>query len=453
MVESSAPATIAARIERIPLFSLHRKLVVVLGIGTFFDLFDVALGGLLAAILANVYHLTALWTAAVIASGFFGMFVGAIVLSVVSDYFGRRTLYLVDLLIYSIFTLATAFAPDVTWVIVCRFLAGIGLGAAPALTDVYLSELLPASVRGRYTAWAYTIGLIGVPIAGLLSKVLVSTTFLLAGWRWLLIVGALGAFIVWWIRRGLPESPRWFEMRGRSAEAEAAVSALEQQAMRELHLTTLPPPEQMGVKPPRRLTLAESFSGVYAKRIVMLLIFQFFQAVGFYGFGSLAPIILTAKGFSVVNTLAFTGPIALGYPLGSWLSVPLVERMERKWLIVATALLMALFGLIFGFATSVPLIIASGFLLTVASQIFSNSYHIYQAEIFPTRIRATAVGVAYSLSRLSSGILPLVALPLLQTSGPVTVFAASAVILGVVSLDVALLGPRTTGQRLEKLDH
>ena len=453
MAESSAPATIAARIERIPLFSLHRKLVVVLGIGTFFDLFDVALGGLLAAILANVYHLTVLWTAAIIASGFFGMFVGAIVLGVVSDYFGRRTLYLIDLLIYSLFTLAMAFAPDVTWVIVFRFLAGIGLGATPALTDVYLSELLPASVRGRYIAWAYTFGLLGVPIAGLLSKVLVSTTFLLAGWRWLLVVGALGAFIVWWIRRSLPESPRWFEIRSRSAEAEAAVSTLEQQAMRELHLTELPPPEQVVVKPPRRMTLAESFSGVYAKRTIMLLIFQFFQAVGFYGFGSLAPLILTAKGFSVVNSLAFAAPIALGYPLGSWLSVPLVERMERKWLIVGTALLMALFGLIFGFTTSVPVIIASGFLLTVASQLFSNSYHIYQAEIFPTRIRATAVGMAYSLSRLSSGILPLVALPLLQASGPVTVFVASAIILGVVSLDVALLGPRTTGQRLEKVAH
>lgn len=453
MTVTSAQATIAARMERIPLFSLHRKLVFVLGIGTFFDLFDIALGGLLGTILANLYHLNAFQTAAVIASGFFGMFVGAIALSIVSDYFGRRTLYLVDLLIYSLFSLATAFAPSVTWVIVFRFLAGIGLGATPALTDVYLSEMLPSRVRGRYTAWAYTFGLLGVPIAGLLSKVLVSTTFLIAGWRWLLVMGALGALIVWWMRRGLPESPRWFEIRQKTTDAEAAISAIEQAAMRELHLAELPPPALTVVEPPKRATLAESFSGIYAKRAIMLLIFQFFQSVGFYGFGSLAPIILTAKGFSVVNSLAYTAPIALGYPLGSLLSVPIVERMERKWLIVGTALLMALFGLIFGFATSVPLIIASGFLFTVASQVFSNSYHIYQAEIFPTRMRGTAVGIAYSLSRLSSGILPFVALPLLQTSGPVAVFGACAIILGIVSLDVGLLGPRTTGQSLEKVAH
>jgi putative MFS transporter len=453
MAVTSVQATIAARIERIPLFSLHRKFVFVLGIGTFFDLFDVALGGLLAAILANLYHLNTFQTAAVIASGFFGMFVGAIALGMISDYLGRRTMYMLDLLIYSLFSLATAFAPDVTWVIVFRFLAGIGLGATTVLTDVYLSEMLPSRVRGRYTAWTYTFGLLGVPVAGLLSKVLVSTTFLMAGWRWLLIVGALGAFIVWWMRRGLPESPRWFEIRRKTTDAEAAISAMEQAAMRELHLAELPPPALAVVEPPRRMTLTDSFSGIYAKRTIMLLIFQFFQSVGFYGFGALAPLILTAKGINVVNTLAYTAPIALGYPLGSWLSVPLVERMERKWLIVGTALLMALFGLLFGFATSVPLIIASGFLLTVVSQVFSNSSHIYQAEIFPTRMRGTAAGITYSLSRLSSGLLPFVALPLLQTSGPVAVFAACAVILGIVSLDVGLLGPRTTGRTLEEVAH
>src|SRR5258708_25700555 len=131
MAVTNKQATIAARIDRVPLFSLHGKLVFVLGVGTFFDLFDVALGGLLAVILANIYHLNAFQTAAIIASGLFGMFVGALVLSIVSDYFGRRTMFLIDLLIYSLFSLAIAFSPNVTWVIIFRFFAGIGLGATP----------------------------------------------------------------------------------------------------------------------------------------------------------------------------------------------------------------------------------------------------------------------------------------------------------------------------------
>src|SRR5258708_10052481 len=103
-------ATIAARIDRVPLFSLHRKLVFVLGVGTFFDLFDFALGGLLAVILAHIYHLNAFQTAAIIASGFFCMFVGDLVLSIVSDYFVRLTMFLIDFLFYSLFSLAVAFS-------------------------------------------------------------------------------------------------------------------------------------------------------------------------------------------------------------------------------------------------------------------------------------------------------------------------------------------------------
>src|SRR5258708_14219405 len=122
--------------------------------------YEGAVGGLLAAILANLYHVNAFQTATVIACGFFGMFVGANALGMISDYLGRRTMYMLDLLIYSLFSLATAFAPDVTWVIVFRFLAGIGLGATTVLTDVYLSEMLPSRVRGLCTAWAYTFGLL-----------------------------------------------------------------------------------------------------------------------------------------------------------------------------------------------------------------------------------------------------------------------------------------------------
>ncbi len=195
------------------------------------------------------------------------------------------------------------------------------------------------------------------------------------------------------------------------------------------------------------------FRGIYAKRTIMLWIFQLLQTVGYYGFGSLAPVVLTAKGFSIVSTLGYTALIYLGYPLGSLLSIPIVERIERKWLIVGTALLMALLGLSFGFATSVPILIVSGFLLTTTSNVFSNAYHIYQAEIFPTRMRGTAVGMAYSFSRLTSAVLPFVALPLLMTSSPTAFFIGSAVIMGIVGLDVGLLGPKSTGQSLESVAH
>lgn len=449
----SQQITVASRIDRLPLFSLHKKLAFVLGLGTFFDLYDVFLGGILAPVLTKAFALNGFGTALVISSGFFGMFVGAVALGIISDYVGRRTMYMLDLLIYSVFTLLAAFSPNFTWFVVCRFLAGLGLGATPPITDIYLGEMIPHSARGRYTAWSYTLGFLGVPVVGLLGRFLVSTSFLWAGWRWLLILGALGALIVWFVRRGLPESPRWYEIRNRQEDADRILASIEQESMRENNLSELPAPKAVDVEPQQKASFAEIFSRQYAKRSIMLWIFQILQTVGYYGFGSLAPIVLTAKGFNIFQTLGYTGLIYLGYPVGSLISIPLVERFERKWLIVASAAVMAVLGLIFGFATSVLLIITSGFLLTVVSNFFSNSFHIYQAEIFPTRMRGTAVGTAYSLSRLTSAIIPFGAVALLKASGPVAVFAASAILLAILCLDVGILGPRSTGRTLEDIAH
>ena len=110
---------------------------------------------------------------------------------------------------------------------------------------------------------------------------------------------------------------------------------------------------------------------------------------------------------------------------------------------------MAVLGVVFGFSREPWLIVAAGFLLTACSNVFSNSFHIYQAEIFPTRIRSTAVGTSYSLSRLSGAMLPFIAVAVLDDLGPTAVFLGSAAILVIVCLDVGLLGPRSTGLNLE----
>lgn len=442
--------TIASRIDRLPIFSMHCRLMVVLGVGTFFDLYDIFLGGVLAAVLAGPYNLGSTGEALVIASGFIGMFFGASVLGIVSDYVGRRTMYQVDLLLYSVFSLAAAFAPSLTLILIFRFLSGLGLGATLPMTDIYMGEMIPRSERGRFTAWAYTIGFFGVPVAGLAGHFLAPTSvFGLEGWRLLLIIGSLGAFIVWFMRRRLPESPRWFEIRNRQTQANRAMRRLEEQAMRESGLSSLPEPRATTVERQRRATFAEIFGGPYRRRTIMLFVFQILQTVGYYGFGSLAPIVLVNKGFPIVESLGYTAVIFFGYPLGSLLSIPLVERFERKWLIVVSAALMALFGLLFGLTTLVPVILVSGFVLTALSNVFSNSFHIYQAEIFPTRMRGTAVGTAYSLSRITSAVLPFVAVPVLESSGPGVVFTGAAIILAVVCLDVGILGPRSTGRTLE----
>ena len=364
------------------------------------------------------------------ASGFLGMFVGASVLSVAADRFGRRRVFLLNLLMYSFFSLLAAFSPNIEVFLVLRFLAGIGLGCELVLVDTYLAEFLPARVRGRYIAWAYTVGFLGVPVAALLGGKLVAAQEIagIEGWRWLLVAGSLGALFVLWMRRVLPESPRWLESRGRRDEAVAVVRDVAARAGAPEAADTIPervagPPS--GAGPQARSTrevLRIAFTGVYRRRTIMLFIFQILQTVAYYGFGTLAPLVLVAKGFEITDSLGYAALSFAGYPIGSLISVPLVERFERKYLIIASALAIAVFGIVFAAAASPWLIVLAGFLLTSSSNVFSNSFHIYQAEIFPTAIRSTASGVAYSLSRGTSVVLPFIAVPLLATAGPVAVF-------------------------------
>ncbi|MFP5022097.1 MFS transporter [Pseudonocardia phyllosphaerae] len=442
----------AGLLDALPLSAWHRRLVVFVGLGTFFDLYEVFLGGVLAPILAKEWALSSLGKAAVVSSGFLGMFVGAVLLSIAADRFGRRKIFLVNLLLYSVFSLAAAFAPDLGWFVVLRFLGGLGLGAELVLVDTYLAEFLPRRARGRYTAWAYTVGFVGVPVAALLGGKLVAAQDIagVEGWRWLLVAGALGALLVLVLRRVLPESPRWLELMGRPDQALAVARSVAAKA----GAPDTPPVPVESNGPVTRSTaevVRTAFSGVHRTRTIMLVIFQILQTVAYYGFGTLAPLVLVSKGYDVVESLGYAALSFAGYPLGSLLSVPLVERVERKWLIIGSAVAIGVLGIVFAAGGTPVVVVLAGFLLTMASNVFSNAFHIYQAEIFPTAIRSTAGGIAYAMSRATAAVMPFVAVPLLASAGPVAVFSGSAVLIVLLCLDVGILGPRSTGRALEEL--
>ncbi|MFE9775065.1 MFS transporter [Streptomyces sp. NPDC005931] len=437
------PAAIGVRLDRMPITPMHRRLTAVIGVGLLFDTFENNLSGTIAKVLQDDFAFGATELKLVLASVFIGQFIGSLVLGRIADRFGRRRAFLINLAIYSGFSLLGAFSPNATWLIVTRFLAGVGIGAEQVLSDCYLADVLPAKRRGRYIAWAYTLAFCGVPAVGFAALWLVPLTPLgVDGWRWLFVIGALGSAVVWVLRRGLIESPRWLASQGRVAEAEELVQRMEAQSSVRHLPAAGPEAPQAAAEQPR---VRDVFRPGMRRRTAVLWIFCVLSVVGYYGFGTLAPQILAAKGYDIVAGLGFTALSFLGYPIGSALALPIVDRMERRILVAASATAMVVCGLGFAYAGSPVLIVAFGIAYTLCSNVFSSVSHVYLSEQYPTAIRATASGAAYSLSKLSAAALPFVLLPVLESHGPGALFAVIAVAMAALAATVLTLGQRTTG--------
>lgn len=456
----SGISLIGARLERLPSTRSIWLQVVLLSFGGFFEFYDLLFtgyvipglvrSGILTSTTRGLFGTTG--AASFVAALFLGLFLGTAVVSFLADRFGRRTIFTWSLLWYSASSIIMAFQTDVFGLNLWRFLTGIGVGVELVTIDTYLSELVPRHMRGRAFAINQTIQFCAVPVAAFLAWVLVPRTLLgLDGWRWVVIAGALGAIVVWWIRRRVPESPRWLAQQGRMAEAERVMSELESKVHREWG-KPLPPVAALHPQAPRG-SFREIFGPQFRTRTIMLTVFNLFQSVGFYGFANWVPTLLVARGISVTNSLQYTFWIAITAPFGPLLASFIADKVERKWQLVGAAFAIASCGLLFSQMTSAALLIVFGVLLTLANNILSFAYHAYQAELYPTRIRAMAVGFVYSWSRVSVIFSSFVIAFFLRFYGTAGVFVFIAGSMVVVMLAIGLLGPKTSNRALESISH
>src|SRR5437867_1491981 len=441
--------TIASRVERLPLCGFHRRFVSLISLGGWFDFYDIFMMAYIGAALQHSQFLTLQQFSHMIAAGFSGMFIGTIVFGMGSDYFGRRTSFVLMLLIYSVFTLLGAFAPNAWTLVLLRGLAGIGIGAELVVIDTYVSEMVPSRARGRYVAITQLVGFTAIPIVAFLARLLVPIHWLLEGWRWVMLIGAVGAIFAWYLRRRLPESPRWCESVGRREQAEFIMQAIEREVEMETQ-KVLPLPEPLSVRSVQHMPLRELWQPVYRGRTVMLMVFHMLQTIGLYGFANWAPTYLLKQGKSLGQSLEYSFLIALVSPIGPLLGVITAERLERKQALVVLSLLMAVTGLGFPYASGAVTIVGIGASLTVFSYWFSAVLHAYQAELFPTRARATGVGFTYSWSRLSAAFSTLI-IGYLLSQGVLAVFIFMAAAMIGVALVIGLFGPKTNAVALEEI--
>jgi putative MFS transporter len=454
---TDAKVTVAARLDRLP--PSPHTLLSLGGWFEFYDLFFTAYiaiglfkGGIFKPTTQGLFDLEGF--ASFVAALFLGLFIGTLVFSWLSDRFGRRSIFTFALLWYSAGAFIMAFQTSPQSIDLWRLIASIGLGVELVNVDTYLSELVPKSQRGPAFAYNQFIMFTALPVVAFLAWQLVPQTILgLEGWRWVVLIGSVGAAVIWWIRRQLPESPRWLEQHGRMAEAEAIVADLE----RKIETDTgkpLPPPEALSGEAERKSgSWMEIWDEVYRGRTVMLVIYNLFQTVGYYGFSSWVPQLLVSQGIEVTKSLAYTFIIAIAAPIGPLVGVVFADRFERKWQIVTAAIGTATFGLLFARQTTTAWLIGLGMMITFSNNLLSYSFHAYQAELFPTRIRARAIGFVYSWSRLSTMFTSFMIAFFLENFGTKGVFAFIAASMLMVILSVGVFGPRTNNLSLEEISH
>jgi MFS transporter, putative metabolite:H+ symporter len=432
--------SIGARLDRLPVTRLHRKVFNLIGVGMFFEGFDIYIA---ASVLGATYKTgfsSLEQNGLFISMTFFGMTLGALLTGFLGDRYGRQFTYQLNLIVFGVASLASAVAPDMTTLIVLRFLMGLGLGAEVVVGYSMMAEFFPAKIRGRWSGMMCTLVTAGLPVSAFLAWLLVPTF----GWRVMFLLGAVGSFVAWFLRRELPESPRWLVVMGRDAEADALVSRFEREAgftsTSNLPLTpeTIVPHAVGDLF--QRPFLASLIVGCVSLMVANSLI---------QGFVVWLPTFFVGQGDSIARSTGFALLMAFGGPIGSALGALAADYLGRKLTIVVVscfAIVLSLAFVLSGTSAVMPII---GFLLTIPIYLLvAVLFAVYIPELFPTALRLRGVGICNAVGRSASIIVPLLVGPLFANLGIAGVLAAMSSALLAMCVVVVALGTETKVQKL-----
>ncbi|MFD1484852.1 MFS transporter [Lacticaseibacillus baoqingensis] len=410
---------------------LFYKVFTLAGIGIFLDAADVYMASAINTAMMNDKFATVAQGSMFLSAGFLGLFVGSLLAGYIGDFYGRRRSYQFNLLLFGVFTFISAFMPSVTWMIICRFFAAVGLGAEIVTGYAVVNEFAPVNRRGFWSGMIAIVANAGAPITLLVATFMVPNV----GWRSMFIVMGIAAIILWFARHNFPESPRWLIARGREKEAQAIVDQLNVNGMYDI---TEKNEDERRVK--------VSFGrGVFVASVAVgaALLCQ-------YTFTSWVPTLLVRRGISIFSSIGFSAVMMLGAPIGATIGTVLVERTGRKKLIVTTFLATAILGIAYAYETTTVGTIINGMLLTTTFYILMASViSVYTNELFETKYRFRGAGIANAVAKLLNVLMPTVVAFLITQVSPSAIFYGIAGMAVIAAAVVGFFGPETTAKEIK----
>jgi MFS transporter, putative metabolite:H+ symporter len=437
-----------ARLDRLPISSFHYRIFWLVGAGMFFDGYDLYVaGGVLAATIQTKFS-TLPQNLQFLSLTFVGMTIGSLVTGFVGDKFGRRFTYQINLLIFGLASIAAAFAQDMTQLIICRFIQGLGLGAEIVVGYSTLTEFVPPATRGRWLAFMAFLTVCGFPVTAILGYLIIPTW----GWRPMFIIAGIGSLIVWYLRKNLPESPRWLEAQGRSAEAEALLETIEKEVASSG--VALPPPA--GAAPVPQLSAADMFRPPILQRLLVGSWVLITINTLIFGFVIFLPQFFLRQGLTITNSLGYTVVLAAASLVGCACGAVLSDSIGRRWSIIGASVLTIVSGWFyshFNAASDPALVLSVGAILIIAIYIQTALlFGVYTPELFPTEIRLRANGICNTLGRGATVVSPFVVGYLMVNYGLPGVIWLMIGLLIVQIVAVYVWGVEPARRSLEGLD-
>jgi MFS transporter, putative metabolite:H+ symporter len=453
-------SAVAARLERLPLSSFHRRLLLIGGLGYMFDGLDSSSLAFLLPVVSKLWQLTSAQTGLVASSTYIGYFFGAFLSGVLADVIGRRRIMMSALAIYCVASLASATAQDWHTFFALRIVAGFGSGAETVVIAPFLAEFVPRRYRGIFCG-----ALVGFMSFGYLTSSILGFAVVrnfADGWRYLAVITSLPVVMLLWWRRTLPESPRWLESQGRAAEANGIVSRIEAafvergialapvSTVSPLHAAPTPAPGSARGNAWRNVLAL--WSPRLARTTTVSWLMWFSVAFAYYSFFSWIPSLLVKEGLTMTKSFGYSiaiyGAQIPGYFSAAWLN----EKIGRKAVVASYMLLGGIAAITLAFSHTGMQIMTAGIALSFFMNGAFAGVYAYTPEVFPTAVRTTGTGSSSSFGRIGSVSAPILVGLIYPLFGFLGVFAMTTTVLVIGACVVFFLGIETRNRSLEDIE-